>query len=173
MQTGKSMFVSNAWKSLVNSDSASHKSWHTSGLIFVASSTAKNLQVKSAKWVGGRERNGRFYLIIKAVSPKAEKKQFSCLFPHTKKNPHNFNDKQDKKSVLEKNLKLHSFAHMALIFFGIFLITAKHLQSIQGGKGRKRNSRSIILRLLEKSWISHKSIKSPHTKNNWPNKACV
>ena len=88
MQTGKSMFVSNAWKSLVNSDSASHKSWHTSGLIFVASSTAKNLQAKSAKcqkWVGGRERNGRFYLIIKAVSPKAEKKQFSCLFPHTKK----------------------------------------------------------------------------------------
>ena len=76
----------------------------------------------------------------------------------------------------KKNLKLHSFAHMALIFFGIFLITAKHLQSIQGkGKEEKEvwNSRSIILRLLEKSWISHKSIKSPHTKNNWPNKACV
>ena len=34
---------------------------------------------------GKEERNGRFYLIIKAVSPKAEKKQFSCLFPHTKK----------------------------------------------------------------------------------------
>ena len=47
---------------------------------------------------------------------------------------------------------------MALIFFGIFLITAKHLQSIHGK--RKVWNRSIILRLLEKSWISHKSIKS-------------
>ena len=75
-----------------------------------------------------------------SFSPKLKRSNFPVCF-YTKKKSHNFNDKLDKKYIRGKNLKLHSFAHMALIFFGIFLITAKHLPSIQGkGKEEKETA---------------------------------